>query len=213
MVSKFFTASLLWEGEVCMNDTDHCVRHRDVHQSNCVSIRDEKKLSIAERSIWTRPGTVLGWSDPTFAHDSVAKGCLGSLQPTRFLSMFCPHASPDSRRKKGRKKVTKVKTVGITLCTFRIANFFTRCSAFAIRPLSLATTTSSRVTAQKGQIGRERPHFFADVPPKSFLGSLPPSQALRVDELLCLDGASPRVCQTECLTFCRNGKGETLCPF
>jgi hypothetical protein len=82
MVSKFFNASLLWEGEVCMNDTDHCVRHRDVHQSNCVSVRNEKKLSIAERSIWTRPGTVLGWSDPTFAHDSVAKVIRGSLQPT-----------------------------------------------------------------------------------------------------------------------------------
>src|SRR5260370_35029569 len=27
---------------------------------------------------------------------------------------------------------------------------------------------------EKGQIGRERPHFSADEPPKSFLGSLPP---------------------------------------
>jgi hypothetical protein len=27
---------------------------------------------------------------------------------------------------------------------------------------------------QKGKIGRERPHFFAAKPPKSFVGSLPP---------------------------------------
>jgi hypothetical protein len=80
-VSKFFNVSLLWEGEACMKDTDHCVRHRDVHQSNCASVRNEKKLSIAERSIWTRPGTVLGWGDPTFAHGSVAKVIRGSLQP------------------------------------------------------------------------------------------------------------------------------------
>jgi len=81
MVSKFFNDSPLWEGEACMKDTDHCVRHRDVHQSNCASVRNEKKLTIAKRSIWTRPGTVLGWSDPTFAHGSVAKVIRGSLQP------------------------------------------------------------------------------------------------------------------------------------
>ena len=34
---------------------------------------------------------------------------------------------------------------------------------------------------KKGRIGRERPHFFADDPPKSFVGSLPPSQLMRVD--------------------------------
>ncbi len=74
-------ASTARKGDGCMKDTDHCVRHRDVHQSNCASVRNEKKLSIAERSIWTRPGSVLGWSDPTFAHDSVAKVIRGSLQP------------------------------------------------------------------------------------------------------------------------------------
>jgi hypothetical protein len=81
MVSKFVSDFPLRDGEAYMKDTNHCVRHRDVHQSNCVSVRNEKKLSIAERSIWTRPGTVLGWSDPTFAHGSVAKVTRGSLQP------------------------------------------------------------------------------------------------------------------------------------
>lgn len=81
MVSKFFNVSPLWEGDVCMKDTDHCVRHRDVHQSNCASARNEKELSVVECSIWTRPGTVLGWSDPTFAHGSVSKVIHGSLQP------------------------------------------------------------------------------------------------------------------------------------
>lgn len=81
MVSKFFNVSLLWEGDACMKDTDHCVRHRGVHHSNSASVRKEKKLGIAERSIWTRHGSVLGWSDPTFAHNSVAKVIRGSLQP------------------------------------------------------------------------------------------------------------------------------------
>jgi hypothetical protein len=87
MVSKFFNVSLLREGDACMKDTNHCVRHRDVHQSNCASVRNGKELSIAERSIWTRPGAVLGWSDPTFAHGSVAKVIRGSLQPKRSLKI------------------------------------------------------------------------------------------------------------------------------
>jgi hypothetical protein len=36
---------------------------------------------------------------------------------------------------------------------------------------------------KKDEIGRERPHFFADDPPKSFVGSLPPSQLMRIDVL------------------------------
>ncbi len=81
MVSKFFSVSPLWEGDACTKDTNHCVRHRGGHPSNSASVRNEKKLSIAERSIWTWHGSVLGWSDPTFAHDSVAKVIRGSLQP------------------------------------------------------------------------------------------------------------------------------------
>ena len=45
--------------------------------------------------------------------------------------------------------MNKVKTVRITLCTFRIAKFFTRCSACAVRLQAFATTTSEKVTAQK----------------------------------------------------------------
>jgi hypothetical protein len=40
---------------------------------------------MRERFIRPRLGTLLGWSDPTFAHGSVAKVIRGSLQPTRSL--------------------------------------------------------------------------------------------------------------------------------
>ncbi len=49
--------------------------------------------------------------------------------------------------------MNKVKAVIITLCTFRIANFFTRCSAYAIRPQAFAMTTSEKV-AEKGRSKR-----------------------------------------------------------
>src|SRR2546428_12741292 len=42
------------------------------------------------------------------------------------------------------------------------------------------------------------PHFFALNPPKSFVGSLPPSHALRVDVFCAVACAGPRICHTEC---------------
>jgi hypothetical protein len=45
----------------------------------------EKKLRTTERSNWPRNGTKLGWSDPTFAHDSLAKASRASLQPNKKL--------------------------------------------------------------------------------------------------------------------------------
>lgn len=72
MLPTIFNASPLWPGEVCAKDTNHCVLHSRRHQSNRVSVRNEKQLNMTERTIWTRHGTVLGWSDPTVAHGSVA---------------------------------------------------------------------------------------------------------------------------------------------
>jgi len=66
-------------------------KHRSPYPSPSRSLprfskcRKEKRLSATRSSIWPRNGTVLGWSDPTFAHGSVAKVMRGSLQPTRSL--------------------------------------------------------------------------------------------------------------------------------
>src|SRR6266852_3110747 len=43
-----------------------------------------------------------------------------------------------------------------------------------------------------GQIGRERPHFLAVNPPKSFFGSLPPSEALRTNACCAVALGSPK---------------------
>src|ERR1700719_3742797 len=47
------------------------------------------------------------------------------------------------------KKVSQVTTAKIALCTFIIANFFTRRLAYGSRPQAFATTTSPKVTARK----------------------------------------------------------------
>jgi hypothetical protein len=57
---------------------------------------------------------VLGWSDPTFAHDSVAKVSRGSLQPNKkFLSVPAAGIWAD-----------QVKKVGITYFSLVFSIFF-----------------------------------------------------------------------------------------
>jgi hypothetical protein len=81
MVSKFFNDSPLWPGDGCGKNTNHCVHHSRRHRRDRTSVSDKKQLSRTERTIWTWLGTVLGWSDPTFAHGSVPNVIRGSLQP------------------------------------------------------------------------------------------------------------------------------------
>jgi len=63
--------------------------------------------------------TVLGWSDPTFAHDCVAKVSRGSLQPNKKLLLV-------RGVRIWAKQVQKVRT---TPCTFVFTCFFTPSSA------------------------------------------------------------------------------------
>ena len=73
MLSEILNSSSLWLGDGCAKDTNHCVHHSSRHQIACASVRDDKQLTAMEQTIWAQCGTVLGWSDPTFAHGSVAK--------------------------------------------------------------------------------------------------------------------------------------------
>jgi len=77
MVSEIFNSFPLWPGDACVKDTHHCVHHSRRHLSGCASVRDKKQLNATERAIWAQLGTVLGWSDPTFSHGSVAKVARG----------------------------------------------------------------------------------------------------------------------------------------
>lgn len=81
MVSEIFNPSPLSLGDGCVKDTNHCVHHSLRHRSACANVTDDKELTATEQTIWAQRGTVLGWSDPTLAHDSVAKVIRGSLQP------------------------------------------------------------------------------------------------------------------------------------
>ncbi len=74
---------------------------------------------------------------------------------------------------------------------FQNCHFFTRCHANAIRSQAFAATSSAKVTAQNRANRAGGPHFFADDPPKSFVGSLPPSHALRANAYCAFALGSP----------------------
>ena len=73
MISEIFNPTPLWPGEMCVKDTNHCVLHSCRHHRSCTTAKDNKQLTATDREIWAQRGSVLGWSDPTFAHGSVAK--------------------------------------------------------------------------------------------------------------------------------------------
>jgi hypothetical protein len=92
------------KGDACMKDTDHRVRHPRVHLDDQVTAQRTRACAWRDDQFGRGQNTVLGWSDPTFAHGSVPKVSRGSLQPNRkFLSV-----------RAARIWTKQVKKVGIT---------------------------------------------------------------------------------------------------
>src|ERR1700739_35563 len=67
------------EGEVCMKYKDHHVRHPRGHLGSRASAQRTCGCARRDDQFGHGQNPVLGWSDPTFAHDSVAKVMPGSL--------------------------------------------------------------------------------------------------------------------------------------
>jgi hypothetical protein len=81
-VSIGFPAS---KGDGCMKDTNHRVRHPRVHLDDRATAPRTRGCAWRDDQFGRGQNTVLGWSDPTFAHGSVAKVMHGSLQPNKKL--------------------------------------------------------------------------------------------------------------------------------
>src|SRR6266436_8094069 len=71
------------EGEVCMKDTDHHMRHPRGYLGDRASVQGTRGCAWRDDQFGRGQNPVLGWSDPTFAHGSVAKVTRGSLQPDK----------------------------------------------------------------------------------------------------------------------------------
>src|SRR5207249_7443580 len=61
------------EGEVCMKYKDHHMRHPRGHLGDRASAQGARGCAWRDDQFGRGQNPVLGWSDPTFAHGSVAK--------------------------------------------------------------------------------------------------------------------------------------------
>src|SRR5260370_37634127 len=61
------------EGEVCMKDPDHHMCHPRGHLADRTSAQGTRGCAWPDDRFGRGQNPVLGWSDPTFAHGSMAK--------------------------------------------------------------------------------------------------------------------------------------------
>ncbi len=61
------------EGERCMKDTVHPIRHPSVHPQNFGRAQNKRSCAGCDDQFRRGQNTGLGWSDPTFVHVSVPK--------------------------------------------------------------------------------------------------------------------------------------------
>jgi hypothetical protein len=93
----------------------HHLVHLSVHFTDSGSVPIRRTCAPRRPRFDRGQNTALGWSDPTFAHDCVAKVTPGSLQPNKTLLS----------RRAARIRTKQVQKVGITHFSFVFTVFFT----------------------------------------------------------------------------------------
>jgi hypothetical protein len=69
------------------------------------SVEEHKGCAVHDEEFGRGQNTGMGWNDPTFAHDFVAKMTPGSFQPiTRNEDLYCPRACTDVMNPDTEKK-------------------------------------------------------------------------------------------------------------
>ncbi len=91
------------EGDGRMKDKDHHIRHPRGHFGDRASAQGTRGCAWRDDQFGRGQNTVLGWSDPTFAHGSVPKVTRGSLQPNQWneglvCGVFCRRAQREFGR-------------------------------------------------------------------------------------------------------------------
>jgi hypothetical protein len=85
-----------------MKYKDHHTRHPRGHHGDRASTQGTRTCAWGDDQFGRGQNTVLGWSDPTFAHDCVAKVNRGSLQPNKKLRAV--RARREFRRSRCRRQ-------------------------------------------------------------------------------------------------------------
>ena len=117
--SPFLVMAPVAEGDGCSKDTDHPGSLPRSHFADRANVRKRRACAWSEDQFGRGQNTVLGWSDPTFRHDSVPKVMLG-VAPA--LGEISHGVLPTAVSGFQARKVKKVKT---THFSFFFSYFFT----------------------------------------------------------------------------------------
>ncbi len=187
-------------------------RHRSPYQSPLRSLSrwskcpKERKLRTTERSKWPRNSTVLGWSDPTFAHGSVAKVNRGSLQPNKKLLAGARVCGEDlgEAGEEGRNYLLQLRLHHLLHLVMRIS----------LGKRGNRRHENEKSDAEKNtRSGGSDPAFWRTSRPKVLWGRSRPRRHFVPRRIARLRGRPREFVRQFCLTFCTNTKGEARCPF
>lgn len=178
------------KGDGCMKDTDHHLCHPRRHLANRAGAQGTRGCAWRDDQFGRAQNTVLGWSDPTFAHGSVAKVMIGVAPAREILFDVLPAGAAGFWRKQGKDEVDSGeagKNCGL---------HFHHCQLLHSK-LGLRNWFSSLCDYRLCESRRAKKV----------------KSGLRANAYREAALGSPRICQTTCLTFCTNKKGEANCPF
>ena len=136
------------EGEVCMKYKDHHMRHPRGHLGDQASAQRTRGCAWRDEQFGRGQNILLGWSDPTFAHGSVAKVMLGVAPAHTEISAGVLPACLDGFQTK------PVKKVRITLCTFKLATSSPDARRTALVLKDLRKPNPGNLPRRTGQIVR-----------------------------------------------------------
>ena len=163
----------------------------------------KRELCTTEWAKWPRNGTVLGWSDPTFVHGSVPKSEPWVAPAQQETSFDARGENLGEAGEEGRNYVLQLRLHHLLLLVILI---------------SLGKRGNKRHEEEKSdtekitKLGGSDPSFSAFSRPKSSWGRSRPHRNFGAAfcAVACTD---LRICQTRCLTFCMNTKGEARCLY
>jgi hypothetical protein len=126
-----------------MKDNDHHIRHPRAHLGNRASPRGPRSCAWRNDQFGRGQNAALGWSDPTFGYDSVAKVNRGVAPALDEMSFGVLPA---------RLAVFQAKqnnVVGVAFRASATASVFLRRSAYVIRSQTVATSATPTVFWKK----------------------------------------------------------------
>ena len=103
-----------------MEDPNHHTRHPRGHLGDRASAKGTRASAGCDDQFGRGENPELGWSDPTFAHDCVAKVTRGSLQPNK--NFFGARAENlDEAGEEGRNYVLQLRLHHLLLLVIRVS--------------------------------------------------------------------------------------------